>query len=209
MTPAEWIKQINAALSVGGINTDIKNAWNELKGKTVYDGAWHKNVKERVVVPYNTIYGGWATSTLVGKKSYLGVSKLHANGSPYWVRGLAMPGGFDSILGVFDNNTAGVFKSLWSTGPSGDRGSEKFAGDTTLDHKRIGMGRSTDRLWYLGDKPYTCYLVSEHVDNTKNGKAELGRIQKLVEKWVEAGDKPIEVGFLKMPTTTTTMYVIT
>jgi len=209
VAPAEWIKAISAAVNVSGVNADIKSAWNELKIKTLYDGPWHQSVKERVVVPYNTITGGWAASTVVGKKSYLGVSRLNATGSPYWVRGLVMPGGFDSILGVFDNNTAGVFKSLWTTGSSGERGSEKFAGGLSLDHKRIGIGRSTDRLWYLAEKPYTCYLVSEHVDSTKSGVAELGRIQKLVAKWVEDGDTAIQVGFLKMPTTTTTMYVIT
>ena len=97
------------------------------------------------MVPYNTMYGGWAASTIVKTKSYQGVSSLNAKGSPYWVRGLAMPGGFDSILGVFDNNTAGVFKSLWTTGSSGDRGAERLGG-VELAHKRIGVGRSTDRL---------------------------------------------------------------
>jgi hypothetical protein len=206
-TPAEWIKEITAALTPGGINKDIKDAWNILKTKTP-DGVWHKDVKEKVVVPYNTIYGGWATSTIVGTKSYQGVSSFNAKGSEYWVRGLVMPGGFDSILGVFDNNTAGVFKSLWLTGSSGDRGSERIGG-VELAHKRIGIGRSTDRLWYLSDKPYTCYLVSEHVDTTANGKRELGRINTLVAKWVENGDRAIQVGFLKMPTTVSTMYVIT
>jgi hypothetical protein len=207
-TPAEWIKEITIALTPGGLNKDIKDAWNVLKTKMPQDGVWHKDVKEKVVVPYNTIYGGWASSTTVKTKSYQGVSSLNAKGSPYWVRGLVMPGGFDSILGVFDNNTAGVFKSLWQTGSSGDRGSEKLGG-VELAHKRIGIGRSTDRLWYLSDKPYTCYLVSEHVDSTANGKRELGRIDGLVDKWVKAGDTAIQVGFLKMPTTVSTMYVIT
>ena len=209
VAPAEWIKLINAAVSVGGINADIKTAWNELKAKTVFDGTWHNNVKERVVVPYNTITGGWAKSTTVGTKSYLGVSKLYATGSSYWVRGLLMPGGFDSILGIFDNNTSGAFKTLWQTGAGGERGSEVFEGGLVLDHRRIGIGRSTDRLWYISEKPFTCYLVSEHVDTSRAGIAELGRIKALVKKWVDDSVKPIEVGFLKMPTTTTTMYVIT
>jgi hypothetical protein len=207
-TPAEWIKEITTALTPGGINTDIKAAWNLLKTKTVFDGVWHKEVKEKVVVPYNTIYGGWASSTIVKTKTYQGVSSANAKGSPYWVRGLVMPRGFDSILGVFDNNTAGVFKSLWQTGSSGDRGSEKLGG-VELAHKRIGVSRSTDRLWYLSDRPYTCYLVSEHVDSTANGKRELGRIDGLVTAWVKDSDTAIEVGFLKMPTTVSTMYVIT
>ena len=209
LKPAVWIAEIDAALAVRGINIDIRNAWADLRGVVLHDGAWHKSVKELVVVPYNTLYGGWATNTVVGMQAYLGVSKRHAQGSLYWSRGLVMPGGFDSILAVFNVNTAGVFKALWLTGPSGDRGAERFAGGVVLDHKRIGIARSTDRLWYLQDRPYTCYLVSGHVDNSREGVRELGRIQRLVEEWVEAGARPIEVGFLRMPTTVSTMYVLT
>lgn len=118
LTPAEWMKQINAALSAGGMNADIKTAWNELKGKTVYDGAWHKNVKERVVAPYNTIYGGWAKNTIVGKTTYTGISELHACGSLYWVRGLVMPGGFDSIRARKSSETTW----FWATSGSGSGG---------------------------------------------------------------------------------------
>ena len=207
-TPADWIKEITAAVTPSGINADIKTAWNALKVRTIFDGVWHKDVKEKVVVPYNTIHGGWAASTIVKGKGYQGVSRLNAKGSPYWVRGQVMPGGFDSILGIFDNTTAGVFKSLWETGSSGDRGSEDLGG-VTLAHKRIGTGRSTDRLWYLSDRPYTCYLVSAHVDTTAGGQRELGRINGLVAGWVTARDTAIEVGFLKMPTTVSTMYVMT
>ncbi|MDI1448039.1 hypothetical protein [Polyangium sp. 6x1] len=202
----DWITEIEAAVNKAGINLDVKTRWANLKGQGLKDGAWHKSVKEDVVVPYNVIHGNWAGTKAIGNKNYPGLPKDKAKGSPHFVVGKIMPGGIESILANFSNITKGVFKNLWRDGGSGGRGTEVF-GTVTLDHKRIGAGRATDRLWYLPNSPYTAYLVSGHVDNTQNGQAELGRITNLITGWQNVA--AIDVAYLHLTNTVSSLYVLT
>ncbi len=211
LTPQKWIEEINKAMEDRTVNVDLRNRWNLLKVARLHDGIWHKNVKEKIVIPYNILHGGWATRGTLNGKSVQQVSSYNAKGTPDLVKGQVMPGGFDNINASLSNHTKNVFKELWgSGGATGGRGVNTFgSGPTqvTLDHKRIGVGRSEDRLWYLPRPPFTAYYVSvDHIDSTGPGRRALGSLSSTIESFGAA--QPVQVCYLHLDTTCSQLYVV-
>ena len=95
-----------------------------------------------------------------------------------------MKNSLDEMAAYFDKTSYKGFKS--AINGSGTRGAlsdgpkEQLKSSVpTLDHVRLGAGRSSDRLWFAtGNK--VLYAISGHIDATSNGKREHDKLVKKV-----------------------------
>lgn len=202
LKPQDWITRIDAALKANTvkITPEITKQWATLKAKTVHDGAWHKEVQQKVVIPFNIFHGDWAAGRkTLGGKVFPTISAARLSGVAGWVSGEVISGGYPDFYANFDRMTVSSTRGIW-LGTYVGRGEHVFSGDKVktklkLQHNNFEPGKAT-RVWYTTGDSRVIYAVTDHVDSSPAGVKTLGALERLVTGWIDNREPTVRAAFL-------------